>query len=72
MNPFPGRRRSILAQRCALTTAVISEEPKGEEKGQEQPQAEAVSLVGIYDCPKCGKHMKRGMAMHFRHCKGRR
>jgi hypothetical protein len=65
MNAFPGRRRSILAQKGHMTVTaddladpiVVITEP--------------VSLAGVHDCPKCGKHMKRGMVLHYKHCKGK-
>ena len=54
------RRRQIVAMR---QVARVFDVPMQE---VEQPVREEVSK---FECPKCGKHFRRGLYMHTKYCK---
>jgi hypothetical protein len=65
LNPFPGRRRSIVQQRAAAAV----EEPKHEEVKEISQPEEAPVLKGRGLCPKC--EVKPNHFFHVKHCKGK-
>lgn len=73
MNPFPGRRRTILAERSLVNgkqDGVTEDTPAVQVAVVEAEKTkEVMSFKGLSKCPKCGKEIKRGLPMHYKHCK---
>lgn len=55
-NPFPGRRRSLVAAR--------------KDKIEEKPAPQPAFSFKDWKCPRCGKTLKKGIPRHIRNCKG--
>ncbi len=39
-----------------------------EVKPEDAAAAPVMSFKGLTSCPNCGKEMKRGLPMHYKHC----